>query len=1212
MPICPPKKGTPFAESSGYNKLVKDIQDKFKVDEDTAWKIADHAFHSNNGEMPTVDVASQIINKDLGFTKKKTIKQGIANLFKAIREKTQADLGYRFGFAEASLAGEIAGKRAGRKEGVAEQKSFQKEFAERVNQYLKTNEKLRGKLSEKQVESIARKAANIGTSERAFAKFTDYLDKVISDENYATDLETAQSLKSSIKKSFADSNDFVKRMKGLDIERLTPEQLKEFNKLAQDYINSTKKVTGEKYEPFELQKSLDKLKEFEKAVDDSIIKETEAAYDLEGLTKEEADLLNEYTAAEDKDAFEANLTEAKKKVLRYNLERTADYALLGLKEKLANRQAVVDKFGEDFTKQLEDISNADLSLITNNKDLAELIKTVNNAIINNSKANVGKVNSFVRAYIDLPKLQKLSATVIKPIIGAARKIYYDTPIILKAIFGNRNVSAAVRRLTGYDGVLSAASKAEIETLSKNKLWDKFKKENKIDNSAETDALMGVYSRLSDVRKGFENEDFLNEKTQLEQTIKRLSESENADDVFFSNYLKNIYDGFIKDVNTYDEFVKTFNEKHPDVVKGVNWVSENMWKEQKENFKNHAEANLNETFDGNERDAYQPKAYYKVKGFEEIASPGDPNFDILTGKPKETGRSMARTLKDKLPKDKVVDYRFEYNTFKNYQEQLFEINSFADAMTMYKMSSLNGFNEIFGGEKNANFFKKTYNIQYDLLRNGKRMNDELSKSALASSLRSLKNIGTAIGLGRFSQILSQSTPAINAMIQNPLYFSKVLATKGLNNIELFNLSTIGARGVEMGAAGKAETIQSLGYNKIKTGYKALLNSIQKITGKARELTLKPLSAADVNVAKKSFLSYYLKYMNENGVKVEAKDLPTEHLRMDDLRKKALSYAQQAVDETQGVSNRAMLSELKRNDNGSFVQEVATNVLAPFNNFASNTKARIIEDVNKITFGNNSQKVEASKDLIGTVAESAAFAAVNAFVVTGVLRYGLKKVLAKAFGIDAEQEDFYELMSKKVKEFYTGIVREITLSGLGGEVEAAGIEILNQFAYKMQKLSGNESGKDYYTWLKEEPLFKPSFKPLEGSKTDAVLNNLGAYGIGLRTAQETATTIKEAATGEATTQYQFQKETGKEDKTTQLKGLVTEKKELTQEEKNFYAMLGLLKGFSLLGLGEQDILRAAQSIKYDILKSKNEPKGSSGKSPLGPQGFSGGGLGKQGPE
>lgn len=1239
--VCPPKQG-PLAESSGWNKLVKDIKEKFGLDDARALKLAEIAFYKK-GDMPSSEEAISILsNKGKDYTKtalKEKMKDFAAGLKTgmdkgflagqmrqgrsmdedirvleqqvASGEITQKDLEarvkelkYEVGYkeAEARLAGEISGKTSGRKEGVDKQRAFQKEFAARVKDYLKTNESFRGKISEKQMDAIVNKAAKIGTSERAYAKFTDYVDKVIEKENYAEDLNEGTSLRKKIKRSFADSDDFVKRMKGLDIEKLSPEELIEFNQLSKDYIDSTKPITSEGYTPFEKEQNVLKLEVLEKAVSDKIIKETEDAYGVLGLNKEEADLMNEFMSAENQDLFEYNLSEAKQKQLRYNLERVSDYSLLGLKESLAaNKEAMTESLGKTTVDQLEDISKVDVSIITDKKDLADITRTINNNIINGTNSNVGKVHTTVKAYENEIKLKKIADGILIPVIGSGRKIYYDTPILFKALFGNRKVAAAFRYLTGYDGVVTSSSKSETKTINKKKLWDKFKKENNISNSAEEDIQIGIYSRLNDVEKGNENESFLNEKEQLKESINRALKSEDADTVQVGNFLNNTYKEIVEGANTHEDFVNKYKQAFLKAVEASEWISNNIWKENMADFKNHAESNLNETFDGELRDSYHAKSYYSIDGKTDVIEPGADAFDLKTGKPKETGRSRARTLKDKLPDGKIVDYRFEYNTFKSYQDVLFEIGSFHDAGIMYKISKLPGFDGILGGKKNADFFIKTYNTQYDLLKNGKKNLDEINRSIIASTARSLRNIGSAIGLGRASQFISQTTPAVSALVQNRKYFVDVVKTKGVNNVELLNLRQIGARGLELGAAGRSEGVETLAYNKITDTKRALLRFVTEKTGRAREISLTPLTYADITVAKKTFLSFYLKYMNEAGVNVTAKDLATEHLRLNETREKALSYAQQATDEMQGVSSRAMLSEFKRNDSGDWLAQATKNAILPFNNFASNTRARLTEDIIKIRYGNKQQKSEAAKDLTGTLAESVVYSAVNAFLVTGAIRYGLKQVIAPIFGL-SDEDNFSEYMSKKLKVFYTGIMREIFVSGYGSAVETSGVELMNWFAYNISKLDSDGDNQKYYEWLKSEATFKPSYEAPSPDVVAKIANTIGGYGIPISAGREALFTLKSGITGVGRSEFEYSKATEKGEGATmdETMLLIQKKKgfELTDEERNFHLFLGLMQGLSILGLGERDIMNASRSIKNDI--SKMPPKSSGGQ--LGGKSFS----------
>jgi len=1199
MPICPNKA------SDAWKGLVKDVKEKFNVDDQTADELSSLAFY-RKGDIPTSKEAIDSISESTSFTKAKTIKENIKGLFNKIVKKAPEDVGYRMGLADMKVK-------------LDKLNETRKEFSKRVSEYLKTNEKLKGKLSEKQVDAITRKALKIGVNEKAYNKFTDYVDKVIRNENYAQQVKGIENIQGKMKKTFAESESFMNRMKRVNVEDLSQSDLNAFESIANEYVNSQKGVGSSNYNPFDLAKNEPLLKGIEKNISDKVIADIETKYDVYDLSAEEANVLDEYMKSDDPDLYFQNLEDSKKKTLTDNINKIASYSQLGLSESLSNidentgetnEKFFKDNYGDTFVSQLKDLANADLSKITNLKDLATIIKTIDNSITNKTNSNIGNVHSIIKAAEHMPLLQRATSNVKKFVLNNFGKLYYDTPIVLKGIFGNREVAAKIRYYTGWDGITNAASKAETEVYGLKKQWDEFKKKNKIGDTAEEDAIMGIYSRLNDVKVGSEDVDFQNEKKQLESSIDALLKSDKQENKDFGKFLQAIYEQGVDKFNTHKEFVENYKQNYPSEVAGVEWISDNIWKKNEKTFRNHSESNLNRTYDGEARSGYHPKRYTSVRQDTKVGSPDDDIFEISSKKPQETGRSKDRILKDKLPDNKVVDYRFEYNTFKNHQEILFEIGSYHDKLMFSKMSESGAqWDELFGGNKNASFVSQTAEQQYKLLRYGKKNADRLSKTWGVSFARTLKNVGSAIGLARVSQIFSQTTPAINTMFQAGKHFYNVMTTKGLGNIELFNQSSIGARGLELGAIGRSESTESLSYDKLQKGFEGFMTSVSKATGRIREIALKPLSGADVAVAKKSFLAFYLKYMNEvKGIKVTAADLPTEHLKLDDARREAISYAQQAVDELQGVSNKSLLSELKRNDNGNAIGEIARTILMPFNNFASNTRARILEDAQKARLGNSTQRAEALKDLLGTTAEATAFSAVNAFVVTGILRYGLKSVMASAFGIDTDKEDTQKIISDKFKQFYTGAAREMLTSGFGGAAENVGISSLNHLAYAFSKLSQEESGKDYYQWLKEEPMFKPQYSPPPATSWyENIANNTGGYGIGFRTGQQAYEDISAGITGTATSSYGYEKFVQKGDKETSSQFSVKEGIDVSDQDKNFFLFLGLMEGMSLLGVSEQDITRSAQALKYDILR-KNKPVGGGG-SPFN-KGLGGKGLGSKG--
>lgn len=1296
MSICPNKK------SDNWNSLTSGLSEalsgKSAKDIDA---IAHVAFLiKGDGSIPTVDEAIQLLSKQgkkqLNQTVKvatKAFKEGakearkeaflagqmrqgrdMAPKMRALEDQLAnnkitkqeyderiKELEYESMFkqAEVKLAAEIEGKKAGRKEGVKEQTAFQKSFSKKVGDFLKESEQLRGSLSRKQVESIIRKAAYIGSSERDLKRFTDYFEKVVANANYDSDLKVGKSLQAKLVKPFADAASIVKRMKNIPLDYLSQKELTEFNDIASLYAASRLPVTSPNYQAFDVKNAEKLFAPIEESVKQYVISDVEEAYGVLGINEEEAIAIDEFMSAEDMDAYLNSLNDAKRKALRYNLERVANYSLLGLKEKLArsvpsaypiiekpnSEQQLIDIQNGDIVTfrydkesdipsvfrdkissvqeingkriinvsvaksiadyelyrsvpaptalakqkilfdKLKRISDVNVALIADSKQIAELIRIVDNSVINDSNSNINNAVAIVLATENTSRLKQATSAVKRFLIGGFSKFYYDTPIILQRMFGDTVVEAAIRRLTGLDGVITASTGAERTVIEKVKEYQKFKKENGIDNSAETDITVGVFADLANVKLGEEDSDYRNNKEQLRKSIEVYKKSSDAEDNYIGQLLDGIYQSSVKDFNTLDEFKNGYSNLHPLEVKAAEWMNQNVWKVYEDDFKTHAEEDLNETFEYEGRPQYHPRRYKKVGTDAQEFDPFDTVFKSNALKPKETGRSKERRLIDNLPKNKAVEYRFEFNSFKTLQEQLFTSKSHLSAKVFQYMSqNTEAMSEIFGGQVNSDFFTESFKKQYDMMRYGRKNSDELFNSVLMSSTRILKDLGSAIALGRPTQIISQTTPLILASVRNPKYMSMVMASNVPIDLELFNLAPIGSRGIEMGAAGRAEESEVLSYGKTKRGAKKIASNIADTSAGIRSLSLSALTAADVYTAKKSFASYYLKYMNDVAkIPTTANDLKTEHTRMNEEREMALSYAQQSVDKTQAVSTRVLQSEFKKNENGSFWSEIVKNIIIPFNNFNSNTKARLIEDASKILYGNSTQKREAAIDAAGTTLETAAYQAINVFLISSIYRYGIKEVLKSAFDIE-DDDDFYESLSGSFRKWYTYVLRDLTVGGFGAGVEDSGITVMNTMAYLFSEDAWSDTGRDIFSWLREEPTFQPSFKP-QNTIDFGWYDALGTYGIPFKTAQKSISDISYSIKGEAPAAFFFQKSVRKENERSDLSGVSEKDVQLSDEQKRFFLFMGIANGISAIsGFQDADIMRAGEKLKSNIKRGE----------------------------
>ena len=1212
----------PVVTSKEWMKLIDDIKteySKFNFDDKKINELANIAFHvKGTGEIPTPKEALKILyDGSIGFTNR-TIKDAFKNFFGEMTPEVQG-------------AANVA---------AVNIESTRKEFVKKVSEFLKTNEKLRGKLSEKQIDAITRKASSIGISKTAFDRFTKYVDKVVTKQNYVEDVNKGKEAQKKMKpnEAFGVVKDTVKRMKSLDISRLSSEELTDFNNLANFYLETTKGYE-KTFDKKQAESVLDRL---EKSVKEDLdketaemIKETEANYGLTDLTEEEANLMNEYMDSEDQDTFIDGLDENSKEKLRSNLERTSTYSLIGLKERLDSitsktaspKQRRTGKIfeqqvGKKNIEYLKEISKADVSLLTS-EELAQLIKGVNNSIVNNSNNNITNIYASVKAAEGRNILLYSTALIPKTTLGGFAQLYYNLPVALKGIYGNAKAETAYRYYTGYDYVMNASAISHSLIYKKKEgyldRYEKLLKNNKTEDSPENDVKCSIYAHLIDVRVGKENGDFLNNKKTLKESIEGYLNSEDKDVQKAGELANGIYEEVVDKFDNYSDFQNNFKTKYNGEHEAVTFFI-NMNKDNAKKYQEYASSARNIPIDLSERENFTHRFYKNLEGkVTQAESLDEQKRKQTTEQAFDTGRSKDRTLFGVLPEGKVLDLiNFKYNMLTEHTDVLFEQEAYLGSKIFNKISGEGkgkenkarraDFEKLVGGKENAEFLIKDYNVSLNLLKYGKQATDNLGKIGVFQAAESIRAASSVVALAGGSQAVKQLTPGINTLVQNPIYFSKTFAisNKSLNNLPLLNLRTIGARGVEMAMISGAESSRKLSYSKTVNRFSKVGSILKESKAKFTELSLAALTNVDTNVAKRSFVSFYLEYMDKNGFPISLKDLPTEHLRMNDLREEALSYAQQKTDLTQAPSKKEMMSAIQKSSDTGL--KIVQNVIMPFNNFASNNRARMLEDIRKLSLGNSSQKGEATMSIVSYAAETAVYSASKVILANTFYRYGLKQLLGYVFNIDVKDQDPAELLAKSFKNFYTTATREFMFSGFGGAAEGWGMDELNYAAFVTEKkiLPFSETNKEYFDYLHKDPLFKPQYTPPKNG-LGMVLNNTGGYGILFSEAIDAVSNGKAAYTGIAKDEYGFEKMTVTSGKQVDAYFSVTQDVKLTQEQREFYMWLSIVQGISLSsGLRDNDLMNAWKGMRYDIMK-KDSKRGGGGKMPsAGKQSF--GGMGK----
>lgn len=1115
------------------------------------------------------------------------------------------ELGYevRFKEAEGKLAAEIAGKIAGRKEGVREQKSFQKEFVAKINEYLKTSQDLKGKISNTQIKAIIRRAANVGTSEINLADFKKYVDNVIQKENYAKDLDDAESLQSKLKPVFGDAADVVSRMKGINLSKLTPSDVAIFKDLAQKLKDSKSIFKNVKFNIAEADKVMTSL---EGSIIKDVIPKQKAEFSTRGLTDEQISILDEFINIEDKKEFLKTLSEEKKKELRKLLETAGTNTSNELKEKIKSPE-FKNAIGATNFKYLQEIADFDLSKL-DDEDLSDVIKTINNSIENNSIANVTNAYVAVKSIKNTNVLLEKLKNVKKFTLGVAAKMYFPTALGIKGVFGSDRSASIFRAYMGFDQVVGGFTKGEFAIYSKNGIADRYKmlnKKNKLKDTAENNMIIGVYSNIVDVRVGKEDADFLENKKQIRLTIDAMLKMADKNKQKAGEFLDLIYKENLDKFNTHKEFMENYTKLYDAHVKASQFFID----EYKSNSKAYQEFSLsakNKAFNVDERPWYTPKFYIKIDPIVSIKSE-------VKGTPSElqsyyTGRTEDRYLFGKLPENRMVDLmNYQYNTTLEYGNIISEQESYVGTKLYERISGEEGseqrakFYEIVGGQDNAANLMEDYAVSLDLLKNGQKINDDLNKIAAIRILGSLKKAGAITALASYSQKIKQFTPLFNILVQNPIELAKTfkLSNNKIKNLKLLEESTVSVRGNEMVVLTTGgQKAKTLAKSRFKNNQFELLSKVSGIRERAGEISMSALTSTDVSTANRSWLSFYMQYMKNNGVSLSLTDLETEHLKIDDLRREAISYAEQKTASTQAASKKELGSLLQK-QNRSAWKTIAQTVFNPFSGFATNSRARTIGDLKHIALGDSNQKIESFKSLAGTIVEGTAFQVVKKGIIGfGLKEMALKPLIAYIFNLEDDEDAIPELQ-KTLKKFYTDLTKEVLFSGFSSGVEDGIILGINYAIYKMGEGVDKEGKDNFLEYLKDDPFFEKGYKAMPGKSN--IQNNvalaatyLGTYGIPIREAVDAYNNIDAGNIGVADNSYTFQKITEKGGRLDYDNTRVTIEKEkalqLNEDEANFYKWLGIIQTFSLMtNLRENDIINSFKSMRTDIAKSKRTSSG-----------------------
>lgn len=1081
----------------------------------------------------------------------------------------------------------------------------QKEFARTIANKLRSAER-GGLLTDWQAKNLMAKAAGVGTSEARMDSFLEAVDSVMDASRRGDNIREAVSLQSRIKKAaksektFSDHIDVLDAMARIPLRNLSGESIDEYRSLAKTYFDSRRALRDSSYEPFNTADALDRLGKIQLELNSQAISLAEEMTGIPGLSADEAKELIAAMESGNVDDFAANLDQSKQKAIRDRLVEQASYAQMGVESAMAD-PAFADAVPERGRALLKVVKDADLSKMTP-QQLATFTKTLDNVVTNGGMGNVGKVYDIVKSQEGIAKLKESGIGAKLFQLNKLQESFESLPLLLKSLYGRTELASKFRNYTGFDKVFNGGSKTEQQLNSKYKKWEKYRKANGIGNSASDRYERSMYAMLVQHGGGSPseiNEQFLTTKSKIEQSISRLSERKSMQDM--AKRLQEIYDVEFAPYQTLDEMQRAYDPAHPKQVEAVKFFQD-AFAGAKEDLKFITEAYANERFEDVHN--YTPLSY-KYTGTEALAEPSSNSLysnDRYAAKPKQNPSSITRTTGKVIPTDMALDFDFDANMFNKFKKAMYDINTIEGRSLFSEISKDKGFAQVVGGGDNKQRIIKQYN-KAQANQAGNKTDSDIAGEIISGIINPVKNIGTSLTLGGITQLPKQYISVMGkAMLtlgnDMPIMLDVIKNAK-IKDIPLLQLSSISARGERLGGIDLGNKLSIEQRAQITKGTQKAGRILAKFSERGRELSLTPLKYGDAKVAEQSWLAYYMKYMKDHGQPVKASDLPTEHERIDPLREDAMSYAQQMIDESQVVSNAALQSEFNRMD-GNAWKEFLKAVLLPFNSFSSNMRARMVEDVKFIRYGDEAQRSEAIKDLSGNIVEAVSYQGLRLAIVFALSKYGIGGVLDYVFGdydSDMSQEekdkDWNGWVNYQLKQAKTNVVKDAVISGFGNPIENGFVDIINGLAYARyseQHPDENLSFWEFTRGKKEEHGLPgvPAKSPLSRyySGHYGIQDYAGLLGIAPKEASTYYQDVKGAFSGDYLNEYSYNTERRNKAGTAtyDVNTNAQQQLKLSEEEWSYMIFVSIFDGLAAAGVRDADWMRAIQQRKQNMLKAK----------------------------
>jgi hypothetical protein len=914
-------------------------------------------------------------------------------------------------------------------------KDAAKDLASEIRDLAKT-----GKITVNQAANIVARFGKVNMlSEISVSKFVDYMAKVFNDAEYNAKLSSAKNLKKDIAKlSKNKDKDANLRDLGQEFIKIDPsmvENIDEYNDMASKIKEA---ITGSRLGGKQ-KVSFASTVNVQDAT--AYIKDTLAAQDK--MMREEKAAEIQSLMGIDVSEFSYDdmmmLLESDKPITKYNegIIRDTINRAFGIYSSIIKdvMRTGKDPFtGEDikFTESQKDVVNRFMAMdlnILKPKEALQAVDALANFLQNQSTA---KMEAVVSRYTGLANAKEVNSKGIK---AFPLKKYWSKTIgrilgeqttnlnvLFERMFKGFNKGGMVMDKMGLTKLINKKASAEKEA---NNIVDRYvnlfydKKANGEEfNSAYNNIERGMASFMMRNVIGTEQEmkaEFDRRKGLIEESISELEKGNDKEKAKAELY-KKAYENILAESNTIDDVVKKVDKVN---LEGVDfWMNE--WNNKYDQLSDVAENVYNKKLDKDIN--YTPDRYFKLSsdtGTVEITE-DDSAFLVNSGVnnlyQRETGVLMTATRPDSLPVspesgdvNRYIDLSFDNNNANSMYDALVDINTAAPIRQIQAFLNSSDYKKIVPTSEDAKILKDRIQLYVRNIRDkNPYSNDELS--SVVRKLNRIAAIGVGQALGGVSQPLKQVIPVMLNTLINTKGSLNLSATfnKAKNNFINNSGYAIANRGLESQA--QVESLNKLMDEVSKSKGEKLVKKIEELNKWWLDnFLVKP----DVFIARTSWLSYYEKYLNDNGIDTKGIDYNTHKLNED-----AANYAQRMVDRQQNISDTDLAGKLFA-DRGS-ANQLLVKTIMPFASFRMNQASRLGSDLATLTNKTSSKedKEIAKLSIAGFGVEAAAFRLLSIGI--SILLGSLEKLI---MGIDEDDEEYKKRVDNLMKGGKTGMFTDV---------------------------------------------------------------------------------------------------------------------------------------------------------------------------------------------